>query len=71
VSAQPAVVSSPIAVTGYLDGITSQPSVVAQPLVVSSPIPMTGYLDGITSRAPAVPAVAASDEYVRSIGALG
>jgi hypothetical protein len=35
--------------TGYLDGITSQPSVVADPTLTSSPIPMTGYLNGITS----------------------
>jgi hypothetical protein len=35
--AQPALVSSPIPMTGYLDGITSRPSVVAQPARALSP----------------------------------
>jgi hypothetical protein len=47
--AAPIVASSPIPMTGYLDGITTHPTVVEDPLMTSSPIPMTGYLDGITS----------------------
>jgi hypothetical protein len=51
--AQPAVVSSPIPMTGYLDGITSHPSVVRQPSVVSSLNPTERrYIEGITSLTP-------------------
>jgi len=53
VPAQPAVVSSPIPMTGYLDGITSHPSVVGQPNGVSFLSPSERrYVDGVSSLTP-------------------
>jgi hypothetical protein len=75
--AKPAVVSSPIPMTGYLDGITSRPSVVEQPAVVSSSVLSSlspnarRYVESITSMSPAQLRATFGTDGVDAIDALG